>query len=630
MATATALWPHLPDIDVTAAEPEPPLEDRPLEEYSQHHVPSNQQHTLHTYAIGTPSDALAENLHAPSRVHFTQGNSDYRGSYSSYRHAGLLLTVGPRSDTALSNAPSFVSSGISVREIPVPAAIRQSALLHPPGTYNVIVRDDYVGTESTASIDGTLDEKTKAEYALEPTCTIYADRIATQERLYALTSSHPLPPVQGNKTWSQARYMCLSCYRRLMIIVLLANIATIAAMIARARRAPKSFTYSDAATATSANLVAAVLMRQEHVINLLYRIACTLPLATPLPIRRNAARLAYSNGGIHSGAGISALLWYIFYTILLVCQFEGTAAAEATISAMTAVTMMILLVIIIASHPSIRRRYHDYWEMSHRYCGWTVIGLVWAQIIISTVAAARKEGRSVGRTLATEPTFWFLVIITCCLIYPWLWLRRLPVDAKQLSTHATELRFHNRRVPTCVGTRLSHLPLVENHGFATIARMDGKQGYSVLVSHAGDFTKKLIIDPPKYIWQRGAPTIGVMRLSLLFKPIVIVTTGSGIGPCMSFLNVHPEYPMRIIWSARFPEATYQREILDNVFRADKDAIVIDTKKTGHPDLIALAYASVQEICAEAVMIISNPTVTREVMYAMEARKIPAFGPIFDS
>ncbi|KAK4544199.1 hypothetical protein LTR36_004409 [Oleoguttula mirabilis] len=628
MATAaTPASSRLPQIDVTVSEPI--SENQTMEEDPQRPTLSHTQHTLRTYAFNSPRNTLVEDLQAPARVHLTEDGSGLRGTYPAYRRAGLL-TVGPRSDTAQSNTPSFVSSGISVNEISTPDAVRQSALLHPPGTYNIIVRDSYFSKDSTASTDGSLEQKSEAEYVLEPTCTTYADKIATQENLTACADGHPLPAVQGSNFWSQMRYLCLTCYRRQLILILLANVATIAVMTARERRHPGSFTFGDAATATGANLLASILMRQEHVINLIYHAVCALPHSTPLRIRCIAARFAYSTGGTHSGAGMSALLWYIFYTILLVQQFEGNAAECNAISAIAAFAILMFVVIITVSHPSIRRSYHDYWEMSHRYCGWTTVGLVWAQTMIGAVASARRGGHPVGRTLIADPTFWFLIVITCCLVYPWLWLRRLPVDAKQLSTHATELHFHNRKVPTCVGTRLSRSPLVENHGFATIARSDGRKGYSILVSHAGEFTKKLIMEPPKHIWQRGAPTIGVMRVALLFKPIVVVTTGSGIGPCMSFLNVHPSHPMRVIWSARFPEATYQRDMLAKVFRADKEAVVIDTKKTGHPDLIALTYAMVQEIEAEAVMIISNPKATRELVYAMEARNIPAFGPIFDS
>lgn len=86
----------------------------------------------------------------------------------------------------------------------------------------------------------------------------------------------------------------------------------------------------------------------------------------------------------------------------------------------------------------------------------------------------------------------------------------------------------------------------------------------------------------------------------------------------------------MIWSARFPEETYGRDVFKRVLEADRDAVVIDTKKTGHPNLVALAYAMARRMGAEGVVIISNPKVTKEVVFGLEARKVPAFGAIFDS
>ncbi len=47
-------------------------------------------------------------------------------------------------------------------------------------------------------------------------------------------------------------------------------------------------------------------------------------------------------------------------------------------------------------------------------------------------------------------------------------------------------------------------------------------------------------------------------------------------------------------------------------------------------MVALTYQLVLESNAEAVFIISNPKVTKKVVYGMETRGIPAYGAIFDS
>jgi len=47
-------------------------------------------------------------------------------------------------------------------------------------------------------------------------------------------------------------------------------------------------------------------------------------------------------------------------------------------------------------------------------------------------------------------------------------------------------------------------------------------------------------------------------------------------------------------------------------------------------MVKLTYRLYEEFNAEAVCIISNPFLTRKVVYAMQSRGIPAFGAIWDS
>lgn len=87
-------------------------------------------------------------------------------------------------------------------------------------------------------------------------------------------------------------------------------------------------------------------------------------------------------------------------------------------------------------------------------------------------------------------------------------------------------------------------------------------------------------DQRKHSWLTPSPQ---------FKPFVLVATGSGIAPCLSFLQIYPDWPVRVIWSARTPEVTYGKAIMEMVLHADPHAIIIDTKKTGRPDLPAIIY-----------------------------------------
>jgi hypothetical protein len=67
-----------------------------------------------------------------------------------------------------------------------------------------------------------------------------------------------------------------------------------------------------------------------------------------------------------------------------------------------------------------------------------------------------------------------------------------------------------------------------------------------------------------------------------------------------------------------------------VLRADPDAVIINTRESGRPDMVAITYNMFHEANAEAVFCISNPKLTRKIVYAMETRGIPAYGPVWDS
>ena len=321
----------------------------------------------------------------------------------------------------------------------------------------------------------------------------------------------------------------------------------------------------------------------------------------------------------------------MFTVVLIFATFNGSEAEFKALAVLMVATLLLFVLIILLSRPSVRRAKHDLWEASHRFGGWTAVILVWVQVLILVVAQAHAAHLAISTVLVRTPTFWFLLIITACLIYPWLRIRRRKIRAEVLSSHAVRLYFEDRTLPTCVGYKLSRKPLIENHGFATISNTaDEEAGSSIIVSNNGYFTREMITNPPTQIYTRGAPVTGVMRVATLFQRIVIVTTGSGIGPALSFMNVRPEWPMRVIWAARDPESTYGAEIINAVLRADRRAIIVDTKKVGYPDMPALTFAAYESFAAEAVMVVSNPAVTAKVVFEMESRGVPAFGPIFDS
>ena len=172
-------------------------------------------------------------------------------------------------------------------------------------------------------------------------------------------------------------------------------------------------------------------------------------------------------------------------------------------------------------------------------------------------------------------------------------------------------------------------PLKECHSFACIPGKDGKGG-SLIVSNAGGWTRRAINNPKSLYDTRGIPTVGVLCMAQIFCKVVMVTTGSGIGPCLGTRMNIPSTKFRVLWSAPEPRSTFGNDICDRVLYVDPKAVVIDTHEVGRKDLASLAYALYVEEDAEAIFCLSNEALTKHLVYEMESRGIPAFGPIRDS
>ena len=114
-------------------------------------------------------------------------------------------------------------------------------------------------------------------------------------------------------------------------------------------------------------------------------------------------------------------------------------------------------------------------------------------------------------------------------------------------------------------------PLWEWHSFATIA-VPGKKGYSAVVSRAGDWTKEQISNPPDKIWIRGIPCYGVVRVTPLFRRVVMVATGSGIGPIAPVVFAK-KTEIQLLWTAPAVRQTFGDKLVDSLLEASPSAVI---------------------------------------------------------
>jgi hypothetical protein len=492
---------------------------------------------------------------------------------------------------------------------------------HVPTTSTVSVCDSKTSFEKSDDLEKglplrvTIPPRTHAK-------NLSASTFASDVTLYSLN----IPEKRQARPIRNMRHTSFNVYRRLFSIVFIVNMIAFIVILAKMRTISQ-LSLSDLATAASANFTVTILIRQDYIVNFLFRTCWLVPHSAPLRIRRMLAKV-YENGGIHSGSAVAGTVWFILLTVVITIQFVQRALRSIPILTLTYVLITILCAIILFAYPRFRFVSHNTFEYSHRFAGWTAIAVFWAELALLTSHFSKATAQSYSHTLIRLPTFWFLVVITFHLVLPWIRLRKWHFNPEQLSNHALRLNFDKTLSPLS-GLAISESPLHEWHPFATFPKPGG--GGSMIISSAGDWTKKTVLDPKTRYWVKGVPKTGVLSMAFVFRRVVVVTTGSGIGPCLSFLlEPSRKTTCRVLWSTPAPLKTYGHEICNSVKEVDPAAIIIDTRASGRPDMVAATYNLFVESGAEAIFCISNPAMTKRIIYSMESRGIPAFGPIWDS
>lgn len=142
---------------------------------------------------------------------------------------------------------------------------------------------------------------------------------------------------------------------------------------------------------------------------------------------------------MHSGSGASGTLWVFLLTARVTIEAKQGKVSVPTVI-FTWLILAELCAIVALAYPIIRTRFHDRFERSHRFLGWTATAIVWIQSIL-IINDYRAPGQTLGNALVHSAPFWLVVIFTASIILPWLKLRKVPVRSVVLSSHAIRLYF---------------------------------------------------------------------------------------------------------------------------------------------------------------------------------------------
>ncbi|KAL6415976.1 hypothetical protein AUP68_00183 [Ilyonectria robusta] len=445
-----------------------------------------------------------------------------------------------------------------------------------------------------------------------------------------MSDSGKRAPLRGSGCISLTRLLRFlsSEYRILFTVVFLANLIGVVLFLWLwfLHGHPNQTT---CALATSINLAVSIVIREEHVVNGLYYVFTALPRTYPLWIRRRVGKI-YHLGGLHSGCGVAATFWFIFLSIEKTASFSSESNKDGERWTHIVVVYMLdclLIAMLVMAYPAIRAKLHNAFEVVHRFAGWSCLALFWCLTILD-VSINTASDESTAAAVFSSVNVWLVFISTCSVVSTWLNCRKIPVQSERLSSHALRMYFSYCNPQPGTTIRLSSRPLLEWHAFATVNNPK-EAGFSVVISNAGDWTKEVITNPPREIWVRRTPTCGVLRIAPMFNSILLVATGSGIAPCLPVIMAK-QTNINLFWSTRDPLETYGPNIASVIHGLGEKAHIHNTSTMGRPNTLPTVMDLYKRTGSEAVVVISNPKLTIDLVIDLEALGVPAFGPIWDS
>ncbi|EGO26239.1 hypothetical protein SERLADRAFT_367830 [Serpula lacrymans var. lacrymans S7.9] len=356
------------------------------------------------------------------------------------------------------------------------------------------------------------------------------------------------------------------------------------------------------------NLQTAILMRNELFLRFLYLLVNScFAKWTPLWFRLSCTSALQHIGGIHSGCATSGCIWLTYRVVILFIEGSNDAVLA------TGITTDVAVAISIASaFPWVRNNHHNVFERHHRFIG-----------------CYDLETRSMdpkGTYILRQQDFWYIFIMTILVIIPWVTVRQVKVDVEIPSPKVVILRFE-RGMQQGLLARISRGCIWEYHAFGIISEGTHAKYHYLICGVQGDFTRRLVDDPPKYLWTRQLKFAGVSNTSALYKRGIRVCTGTGLGAALSTC-----LQLYLIWIGSDQEKTFGPTISGLIHRhlGPERVTLWDSKQRGgRPDIMKLLKEIYDSWQAEVIFITSNYQGNKEMMEGCKQAGMPAFGTLWD-
>ncbi|KAK1761575.1 hypothetical protein QBC47DRAFT_397540 [Echria macrotheca] len=376
------------------------------------------------------------------------------------------------------------------------------------------------------------------------------------------------------------------------------------------------------------NLLCAIMMRNELFLRFLYIVAIYgLRSWAPLSIKLAATSVLQHVGGIHSGCALSGAGWLIFKIVDII---QHRAVQHSAVVASGIVTNVLVIISVLSAFPWVRNTHHNVFERHHRFIGWLGLATTWMFVVTGNAYDIKLgEWRADAHSLLSVQEFWFAVFMTIFVLIPWFTLREVPVQVEIPSPKVAILRFDRGMQQGLLG-RISRTSIMEYHAFGIISEGLHSGCHYMICGVQGDFTKGLVMNPPKTVWTRELKFAGVGHASAMFKRGIRVCTGTGIGAALSTCIQSPNW--FLIWIGSDQEKTFGPTItgLIHKYIEPERMILWDSKKRGgRPDSVKLLKETWDSFGAEVIFITSNRQGNDEMMQGCRAAGMHAFGTLWD-
>lgn len=323
-------------------------------------------------------------------------------------------------------------------------------------------------------------------------------------------------------------------------------------------------------------------------------------------------QLTYELGQLHRGFALAGLGW------LLVATTEAVRTGGWLERIGGGSVCVVLLLMAWTARAVARTTSHELFERVHRYGGWG--GLVVLVALVAGPGAPRPDGTAVV----------LLLILLALVAHPWLSVRWLPVEVLTVTPQIVVLALpgHCSRGDFVRVSRDGR----EWHAFAvSTTQTEGANRCCLVIRRAGDWTERLGRDAeqghgPTRLAVRRLRGFGFMGHARVYRRVLVLATGAGIGPVLPYLLGHRQAGLRCLWIGRDHRAAVGGELVDRLL-ATGQVTLVDTT-VGRPDIAALVGRHAPAY--DAVFVVSNAAVRDVVADACERLRICWYGPTFDS